>query len=187
MSSNKSVTATFASSSATYTLTVTKGGTGTGTVTGSSGISCGSTCSYAYTYGTIVTLTQAAATGSGFAGWSGACKGTGTCQVRMTSDKSVGATFNTCAYTIYPTARTVGRRSASVTVNITSQKGCAKPTASVDSGYTDWLEAGSVVYDTSRGKGSVRISVDSNTTGAQRSGTVTIAGQTFTVTQSTGR
>ena len=61
-------------------------GTGTGTVTSSpSGINCGSTCSATYSSGTSVTLTAAAASGSTFAGWSGACTGTGTCTVSMTA------------------------------------------------------------------------------------------------------
>jgi hypothetical protein len=59
------------------------------------GISCGSDCSESYTSGTSVTLTAAAAGGSTFAGWSGACSGTGTCVLSMTAARSVTATFNT--------------------------------------------------------------------------------------------
>ena len=80
----------------TYALTVSKSGTGTGTVTGSPGpINCGATCTGSYNSGTSVTLTEAPASGSTFAGWSGACSGTGTtCLVTMTAAKSVTATFN---------------------------------------------------------------------------------------------
>jgi hypothetical protein len=75
-------------------LTVTKSGTGTGTVTSSpSGINCGSTCSASYPSSTVVTLTAAAAQGSNFTGWGGACSGTGTCQVTMDSAQSVSAAF----------------------------------------------------------------------------------------------
>ena len=94
MNSNKSVTANFAPS--TYTLNITKSGTGSGTVTSNpSGINCGSTCSYAFAYNTVVTLTASPASPSTFGGWSGAgCSGTGTCTVTMSSAQSVTATFN---------------------------------------------------------------------------------------------
>jgi endo-1,4-beta-xylanase len=77
-------------------LTVTKSGSGSGTVTSApAGINCGTTCSASYASGTSVTLTAAAASGSTFAGWSGACTGTGTCILSMTAARSVTATFNT--------------------------------------------------------------------------------------------
>src|SRR6185295_8217484 len=40
-----------------------------------------------------VTLTASAAAGSTFAGWSGACAGTGACQVTMSAAASVTASF----------------------------------------------------------------------------------------------
>ena len=46
-----------------------------------------------YTSGTSVTLVAVPATGSTFAGWSGACTGTGTCTVAMTAARTVTATF----------------------------------------------------------------------------------------------
>jgi len=46
-----------------------------------------------YASGASVTVTATAATGYKFAGWTGACSGTGTCAVTMTADKTVGATF----------------------------------------------------------------------------------------------
>jgi subtilase family serine protease len=77
-------------------LSVTKTGTGTGTVTSNPpGINCGSTCSYAFTNNTVVTLTAAAISPSTFGGWNGAgCSGTGTCTVTMSTAHSVTATFN---------------------------------------------------------------------------------------------
>jgi uncharacterized repeat protein (TIGR02543 family) len=91
MSANRSVTATF---KAAFTLTVTKAGTGTGTVTSSpAGISCGTSCTADYLSGQKVTLTQSAASGSRFTGWSGACSGSGKCTVTMNAAQSVGATF----------------------------------------------------------------------------------------------
>src|SRR4029077_14704561 len=79
-----------------YTLSVTPAGSGSGTVTSlPAGIDCGSTCSYDFAAGTLVTLTATAASGSTFAGWSGAdCSGTGNCQVTLTMAESVTATFD---------------------------------------------------------------------------------------------
>jgi lysophospholipase L1-like esterase len=86
------------SSASTYRLTVTKGGTGSGTVTSSpAGINCGGDCSHDYDAGTMVTLSAAPSGGSTFAGWSGACSGTGDCSVTMSANRSVRATFNSSA------------------------------------------------------------------------------------------
>ena len=74
-------------------LTVGKTGSGTGSVTSSpNGISCGAMCSAPFA-AVPVTLTATAAAGSTFAGWSGACSGTGTCTVAMGSDRAVLARF----------------------------------------------------------------------------------------------
>lgn len=78
----------------TYALDVALAGTGVGSVTSSPvGINCGSDCTEAYTAGTAVTLTAVAATGSTFAGYTGACTGTGACVVTVDAAKSVTATF----------------------------------------------------------------------------------------------
>jgi prepilin-type N-terminal cleavage/methylation domain-containing protein len=78
-----------------YALSVSKAGVGSGTVSSSpSGIACGSTCSQAYAFGTQVTMSAAANSGSTFAGWSGGgCSGTGLCTVTMNAAQSVTATF----------------------------------------------------------------------------------------------
>ena len=93
----RSVTATFTLD--TFPLSVAKAGTGAGTVTGT-GISCGADCSEVLGYGTVVTLSQVATLGSTFAGWSGACSGTGACAVTIDAAKSVTATFNLDTYTL---------------------------------------------------------------------------------------
>ncbi|MFH1209590.1 MAG: hypothetical protein V1663_02265 [archaeon] len=77
-----------------YILIVSKIGTGTGTITSiPSGINCGSTCSHLYNSITTVILTASPLSGSTFAGWLGACSGTGTCSIAMNSNKVVSATF----------------------------------------------------------------------------------------------
>jgi hypothetical protein len=78
-----------------HLLTLTKGGSGSGTVTSSpAAIDCGTTCSASFTEGTTVTLTPTPSAGSTFAGWSGACSGSGTCTVTMGFDTAVTATFD---------------------------------------------------------------------------------------------
>jgi Divergent InlB B-repeat domain len=80
-----------------YTLSVNKTGTGSGVVSSSpSGINCGSDCSQQYNAGTTVTLYASPASGSIFNGWGGACIGTGSCTVSMSSSKSVTASFTRC-------------------------------------------------------------------------------------------
>ena len=90
MNGPKTVTATFM-----VTLAVVKPGNGYGTVTSSpGGISCGSTCSYSYNNGQLITLTASANSDSVWGGWGGACSGTGTtCTVTMNGDTQVTATF----------------------------------------------------------------------------------------------
>jgi hypothetical protein len=91
MATDRGATATFKT---LYTLTVTPAGTGVGTVTADAGaIACGATCADPYPSGTVVTLTAAPDAASTFDGWSGACAGTGTCQVTMSQARNVTATF----------------------------------------------------------------------------------------------
>lgn len=72
-------------------ITVTTAGTGSGTVAANPpGLS--------YPTGTVVTLTATANPGSIFAGWSGACSGTGSCVLTMNADKAVTATFTAQNY-----------------------------------------------------------------------------------------
>ena len=80
-----------------FRLTVTMAGPNSskGMVTSSpAGINCGKTCNSLFSSGTVVALTARAVGYTVFAGWSGACTGTGTCTVTMNADKSVTATFN---------------------------------------------------------------------------------------------
>ena len=91
MDAAKSVTATFAL--VMRSLSVAKTGSGTGTVSGT-GIDCGADCAESYVDGTSVALSATPATGSTFAGWSGACTGTGTCSVTMNAAATVTALFN---------------------------------------------------------------------------------------------
>ena len=79
------------------TLTVSV--SGSGTVTSTDGyINCPGTCSHLYSHNAPVTLNAAAAGGWSFAGWSGACSGNGSCNLTMSQNQSVGATFTQNTY-----------------------------------------------------------------------------------------
>jgi hypothetical protein len=85
---------------------------GTGTVTGT-GINCPGDCSESYAHNTVVALTATPGTGFTFTGWSGACSGTGACNVTMNLLKSVTATFTINSYALG--VATTGTGSGSVT------------------------------------------------------------------------
>jgi hypothetical protein len=124
-----------------YRLTVAKTGTGGGTVTSApAGIDCGTDCSEDYPSDTSVTLAATPAVGSVFTGWSGACTGTGACNLTMDAAKSVTATFVAVTLSInnvtkaegdsgttpFPFTVTLSRASTStVTVNFAIANGTA--------------------------------------------------------------
>ena len=76
-----------------YTLTIAANPVGGGTTNPAVG-------DHTYVDGTVVNVTAVAATGYTFGSWSGACTGTGACQVTMDADKSVTANFTLNTYTL---------------------------------------------------------------------------------------
>jgi hypothetical protein len=76
------------------TITVARSGPGT-VASIPAGIDCGATCSSPFREGEQVTLTATPATGAVFAGWSGACSGSGSCSVDVPRGAviDIGATF----------------------------------------------------------------------------------------------
>jgi hypothetical protein len=152
MSAAQSVTATFNTTPGQFALTVTEAGTGTGTVTSSpSGISCPTTCSANYNSGTPVTLTAAAGVGSTFAGWSGACSGTGSCSVTMSAAKSVTATFNTTPVQFALTVTEAGTGSGTVASSPTGINCPTTCSANYNSGTPVTLTAAAGVGSTFAG------------------------------------
>jgi len=96
----------------TNTLTVST--SGNGSVTSTDGfINCPGTCSHSYPDNSQVTLNASPAAGWSFAGWSGACSGTGSCSVTMTQNLSVTASFTQNPVTL--TVSTAGNGSVTST------------------------------------------------------------------------
>jgi hypothetical protein len=143
-----------------FLLKVKTTGTGTGKVESTSPVSpkidCGSTCEAEYEEGTKVTLTQAASAGSKFTEWSGACTGTGTCEVTMSAARSVSAEFKLLPKPKFKLSVTrTGTGTGTVTsspVGINCGATCSfeyeegkvvelKPLASAGSKFTEWSGA----------------------------------------------
>lgn len=61
------------------------------------GIDCGSSCSASFASGASVELTALAGAGARFAGWAGACTGTGGCTLTLSADAQVSAAFEAVA------------------------------------------------------------------------------------------
>jgi hypothetical protein len=81
-----------------------------------------------------------------------------------------------CTYTINPTNANIAAGGGTVSVSVTSPTGCAWTAAPVDA----WL---SVAPTSGSSNGTVVVTAQTNTNGTQRTGTATIAGKTFSVTQ----
>jgi hypothetical protein len=82
-----------------------------------------------------------------------------------------------CTYSIAPTSQNVGAGGGTGSVGVTAGSGCPW-TAGSNASWIHVTSGGS-----GSGNGSVGYSVDANTTSTPRSGTMTIAGQTFTVNE----
>jgi predicted outer membrane repeat protein len=154
MDAAKSVTATFTLEQ--RQLDITLAGNGSGSVNSTpAGIACPGDCSELFDYGTVVTLTATADTGSTFVGWTGAsCSGTGTCVITMDAAKSVTATFTQEQHPLDVTLKGNGSGSvSSAPAGIACPGDCNElfnygtvvtltATAGTDSTFTGWTGAG---------------------------------------------
>ena len=82
-----------------------------------------------------------------------------------------------CSYSLSPVSRTVGASTEDVTVEVRAANGCAWSASS----RAEWITVRS--GDTGTGNGPVKLAVAANTSQSARTGTVIIAGATFTIEQ----
>lgn len=92
----------------------------------------------------------------------------------------VSCDTTSCSYTISPTSASYAANASSGSVAVTASSGCSWTATSNASWLT--ITSGS----SGSGSGNVGYSVAANTTSSPRTGTLTIAGRTFTVSQAAG-
>ncbi len=144
-------------------------------------VSTGSGCTWTATTsaGWITILTGAMGTGNGSVTYAvqpntGSAR-TGTLSV---AGQSVSISQSApCSYSISPRDHTLDRQGGTGTVSVNTQSGCAW-TAVSNAGWITITSGSSGISD-----GTVRYTAEANTTGNERTGTLTIAGQTFTLTE----
>jgi len=116
----------------------------------------------------------------------------GTFRIRMNSNYDCRYSFQAlyfltldvtyCNYTINPTGRQVGSSSASGTITVTPSTGSCGWTASSPN---SWITV--ITKSSSEGGNSVSYTVAENTGSSSRTGTISIGGKTFTITQTAGQ
>jgi len=147
------------------------------------GVTAGSTCSWSSASNATWVTVAAGASGTG----NGAVTLTIAANAAVQRDGTVtiaGQTFTVsqaavapCSFSISPTTQSVPAQGGNIPVQVTSASGCAWTATSA----ATWIN----VSGGGDGNGTVTVVVAANTSNA-RSGTATIAGQTFTVNQATG-
>ena len=110
-------------------------------------------------------------------GSSAARTGTATIAGQSFTVNQSGVSSTPCAYSLSASSQSVGAASTTGSVGVTTDTGCAwSATANVS-----WLSITAGASGT--GNGTVQFSVAANTDSTPRAGTLTVAGQTFTVDQ----
>jgi hypothetical protein len=155
------------------------GGSNTATVTATAGCAWTAVSNDAW-----ITVTSAASgTGNGVVNYSvtanvGASTRTGTLTIAgQTLTVTQSGTPPACSYTISPTGKTVSYLLVNGSVSVTATAGCMWTAVS----NVGWVSVTGGASGT--GNGTVGYQVSANPNRTSRTGTVTIAGQTFTITQ----
>ena len=154
------------------TISTSSSPSGGGVTSGGGTVTCGSS----------VTVCATPNTGYGFVNWTenGSTVSASSCySFTASGNGSLVANF-TCAYAISPTTVSVGSGGGSGSVGVTAGSGCSW-TATSNAGWINIPSGGS-----GTGNGTVAYNILSNSDCVSRTGTVTVAGQTFTVIEAGG-
>jgi hypothetical protein len=134
-----------------------------------------------YNASTVVQLTAQAAPGFVFTNWSGDAAGSSpTASVVMNAPRAVSATFgaqSSCFYSLTQAATSTGASGDLRQTGVQTAPGCTWNASS----NASWLTV--LSGSSGSGSGAVRYSVASNPSSSSRTGTLTIGGLTYTVTQ----
>jgi len=179
------ITQAGAGTGCTYSISAASASAAAGGGTGSVGVTAGSGCTWTASSNASWISVTAGALGNG----------NGTVQYSVTASTSTssrtgtltiaGLTFTVtqtgaapaCTYSISPATASPGAAATTGSVAVTATSGCSWTAAS----SAGWISITSGASGT--GNGTVGYSVAANTGASSRTGTLTIAGQTFTVTQ----
>lgn len=179
---NQTVTVNQAATACSYSVMPTTVSIGAGGGTGTPiGVSVGSGCTWAATSsaGWITILTGATGTGNGSVTYSVQAN-TGGARTGTLTVAGQGVTISQtapCTYNISSMNTSIDKAGGTGTVSVTTQAGCTWTAVS----NATWITISSGSSGT--GNGTVNFSVTANATGSDRTGTLTIAGRTFTVTE----
>lgn len=177
------VTVTQAAAPCTYTLSPSSVSVGSGTSTGNFSTAAAAGCTWTTSSSAAwLTVTgPASGNGNGTVGYGIAANTTSS--NRTATVTVAGSTFTvtqsapTCTYTLSTTSLSVLAPASDGTVTVIANGGCAWTAVS----SAPWITVSS--GGSGSGNGTVSLSIGANTAAGSRTGTVTIAGQTLTVTQ----
>jgi hypothetical protein len=174
-----------AATSCAFTLSPTSQSFGSAGGTGTGSVSTTSTCAWSATSGASWITVSAGAGGTGpgsfgytVAGYSGTGTRTGTIAVGGSTLAITQSSAGTCTATVTPPALALGGQSAAVSIAVSVGAGCAWTAQSSLSWAT--ISSGAA----GAGAGVVTLAVSKNPGNQTRSGTISVAGQTISVTQS---
>ena len=172
-------------SGCTYSLSSTSQSVGSGGGAGSTSVTAPAGCAWTGVSNNTSWLTVtsgASGTGNGSVAFSAAANPNSTSRTGTLT--IAGHTFTVsqapagCSFTLTPTSRTILASAGIATTSVTAPTGCSWTAVSNN---TSWLTVTSGAAGS--GNGTVNLSATANTATQPRTGTATIGGQTFTVTQ----